>query len=123
MADMHVLDADDNGKFQVVMHFDVPVGNNQASVAFSTILVNAGRNTTILIDGNGNGGTISVAEKTAIQNGTVREHVVSLPIESAGKTLIKTREALREFYASEKIRSNDALQRRLPWFGRNESEA
>jgi len=123
MSDMHVLGANDDGEFTVVMHFAVPGGNNQAGVAFSTILVNSGRNTTVLPNGDGNGGTISTAEKTAITNGTVREHVARDPIQSDGTTLTKTRAALREFYAAEKIRSNDELTRRLPWFGRNESEA
>lgn len=120
---MHVLDANDDGEFTVVMHFAVPLGNNQAGVPFSIILVNAGRNTTVLPDGDGTKGTIGAAEKLEIENGTVREHVARDPIQSDGTTLTKTRAALREFYASEKTRSNAELARQLPWFGRNESEA
>ncbi len=123
MSDMHILDANDDGEFRVVMHFDVPGGNNQAGVAFSTILVNAGRNTTVLPDGNGNAGTINSAEKTSILNGTIREHIAAFPVQSDGTTITKTRAALREFYASEKERTNAGLQRQLRWFGRNESEA
>lgn len=123
MSDMHVLEADEDGRFKIVMHFAVPAGNNAAGVPFPTILVNAGRNTTVLPDGDGNAGTISNGEKTAIQNGTVREHVANDPIQSDGSTFDATQAALREFYAIEKTRSDNELTLRLPWFGRKESEA
>lgn len=82
MAKVHVL-ATDGGLTRVVFHIDVPAGNNGAGVAWTAVIVNSGMGgTTRLPDGAGTGGTISAAEKTAIQAGTVYEveERVSIPL-------------------------------------------
>lgn len=80
MARCHVLDTA-GGLTRVAFHIDVPIGNNDAGTAWSTVLVNSGiGGTTILPDGTGTGGTISAAEKTSIQGGTVFESVDRVPI-------------------------------------------
>lgn len=127
MADMHILTANNNGQFRVVMHFPVPSGNNSAGVAWVDAVVNSGfGGTTTLPDGDGTGGTVDTApggEKDDIESGAVFEHAAGFPIESSGNTIPKVRAALREFYAQEKLNLQNTLKRQLKWFGANESEA
>ncbi len=131
MADMHVLTGDGN-RYRVVMHFDVPAGNNSAGVAWSDAvpksaglgeLGNPATPKTILRDGDGTGATIDATEKTAVESGAMFEHVADFLIESSGFTPLEVRAALRYFYAREKAGVQAAMQRELKWFGTAESEA
>lgn len=119
MADMHVLTGTD-GRWQVVMHFPVPGGNNIAGVSWSEAVKNSGLGgSTGLPDGDGTDGTIGATEKTAVLAGTVLEHVGDFRVESGGSV----QATLREFYANEKVDMAAQLQRRLRYFGATESEA
>lgn len=123
MADMHVLAAGAGG-WRVAMHIAVPSGTNSASVPWSDALVASGiGGTTELADGDGTGGTIGATEKAAIVAGTIFEHVGTFRVESGGTSPENIRDALREFYASEKADLVAQLQRRLRYFGATESEA
>jgi hypothetical protein len=73
MAKAHVLDTI-NGLTRVVFHIDVPSTNNSVGTSWASVLLNSGiGGKTILADGNGSSGTVSVAEKAMITNGTVYE--------------------------------------------------
>ena len=82
MAIWHVLPGD-SGVVRLVCHFPAPVGDNQANPPISHALA-AKRfglsGTTVLPDGDGLGGTISAAEKTAILDGTTLEKVVGFDL-------------------------------------------
>ncbi len=122
MADMHVLIG--NGRqWRVAMHFAVPAGNNTAGVSWSDALANSELGgATVLPDGDGTGGTVSAAEKTSIESGTILEYVVVLPIESGGSSPVNIRDSLREFYAVEKADMLACLASQLRYFGAIESE-
>jgi len=73
MGKAHVLTTSGE-KTHVVYHIPVPSGNNVVGIPWSTALVNSGLGgTTVLPDGNGDGGSISAAEKASIEAGTVYE--------------------------------------------------
>lgn len=121
MADMHILTGD-APKWTIAMHFDVPTGNNSVGVSWVNALVNSGvGGNTSLPDGDGTGGTISAAEKTAIEAGTVYEHVASFPIGSHVQTLSQLRAAVRKFYAIEEAGVVARLQKTLRYFGATEA--
>lgn len=82
MADVHVL-AGSAGIVRLVCHIPIPAGNNQANppISYATAALRAKEaGTTTLPDGDGNGGTISAAEKTSITNGTVVEKAVDFDL-------------------------------------------
>lgn len=123
MADMHVLTGDGN-KWQVVMHIAVPGGTNAVGIPWSIALVNSGLGgSTVLPDGDGNGGTISSAEKVAVLAGTVFEHSTSVLVESGGSDGPGIQATLRQMYASTKAGVQAAISRRLRYFGKTESAA
>lgn len=76
MAKAHVLTTSGE-QIRIAFHVAVPVGNNVAGIAWTTAIRNSGLGgRTVLPDGDGTGGTISVAEKTNITtDGTVYEVV------------------------------------------------
>lgn len=123
MSDMHVLTGD--GKtWRIVMHFAVPGGNNAAGVSWADALVNSGLGgTTVLPNGDGTGGTIVAAEKTAVENGTVFEHEADFRVESGGNSAGNIRASLREFYAAERAGVMAVLSTSLRYFGATESKA
>ena len=132
MSDMHALGSDRNG-YRVVMHFDVPAGDNAVGTSWTDAILavkgkddlgNTALPKTVLQDGDGIvAGTISAAEKAEIEAGTRHEFVDSFPIESGGTSNADLRASLREFYASEKARLTDNLQTQLKYVGHTESEA
>lgn len=116
MAKAHVR-ATAGGLTEVVMHIDVPAGNNNAGTAWSAVLVNSGiGGTTVLPDGTGSGGTISTAEKTSIQTGAVFEVVdrVAIP---PGLNAAQANAFLDAVHAAKVIETQAEIQKRLGYFG------
>ena len=132
MADMHVLSGD-GSNYRVVMHFAVPGGSNAVGVTWVAALLaslttiddlgNTVLPPTVLLDGDGTGGTITAAEKALIEAGTLHEHSRTFRIESGGTSNAELRAALWEFYSQEKTRLTGNLQVNLKYFGHTESEA
>ncbi len=119
MAIMHILTG--NGiEYQVVMHFDVPVGSNSVGNSWGDVLINSGwGGTTQLVEGTGLG-EITPAEKIAIEAGAVHEHSGSFRVESGGTSNDELQTSLREFYDLEEIRVINNLKRVLKYFGHTE---
>ena len=124
MSDMHVLlGAVDGRQWTVVMHIAVPVGNNDVGVSWATALLNSGRGgTTILLDGDGSEGTIDATEKSAIEAGTIFEHVYTFPVESGGTTTAELRTTLRSKYTQQKAVVQAEIQKQLRYYGHTEEE-
>ena len=77
MANLHVLEQIGPGRFRVVLHVAIPVGNNPAGFPWRTAVaahVDAAK-PSVLPDGDGTAGTISAAEKAQIISGAVLEVV------------------------------------------------
>ena len=72
MSNIHVLAGAGLNRYTVVVHVATPAGNNAAGVPWSTAIVNAKRNTTVLLTGNGVG-QITAAEAAQVAAGTVLE--------------------------------------------------
>jgi hypothetical protein len=86
MSAIHILDANGDGQFRVVIHTPVPTGNNSAGLAWKAVLLASGRSgSTVLTEGIGPG-QISTAEKATIVAGDVMEIVESIPLEGGGAT-------------------------------------
>lgn len=67
MAKIHVLKADINGNYQVVIHVDMPEGNNSAGKFWSDCLrYSREQGNTIMTEGS-EVGRITTAEKNAIE--------------------------------------------------------
>ena len=119
---MHIIDGDRDGNYRIVMHFDVPDANNAVNVNYRTALVRSGNaSVSVLVDGDGTGGTIDAVEKAALAAGAVFEHVETMPIESGGTSVALIRQQLRDRYIRESARVLGELQKRLRYFGRNEA--
>ena len=123
MADMHILTGNGD-RWTVIMHLPVPNTNNPVGTNWRTAVV-ASRigGSTSLPDGDGTGGTISAAEKALIEAGEVIEHSASVRLESMGTVLADQRAALRAWFAAAKVNVLVEVQKRLRYFGYNESEA
>jgi hypothetical protein len=122
MASVHVLTKTGEG-YRLAFHYTVPGGNNGAGFSWATAVINSGLGgTTALKDGDGTAGTISAAEKLAIQNGTVIEEIVTWPPPADGTgAMLLTR--LDEHYAARRIEMLAQLQVKLEQFGRNRTVA
>lgn len=125
MSDIHVLTDNGRGKVSVVLHILTPVGTNVPGVPWAVALVNSGLGgTTRMKDGDGTNGTISTAEKTAIEAGTLYETSISYALEDgSGTDTAAQRAALRALSVREKAAATKDIQRRLKYFGHTESEA
>lgn len=74
MADWHILTRGPAG-YRAIFHIPIPATTNPVGVSYRTALVRSGiGGSTVLPDGDGTGGTISAAEKTAIASGALLEH-------------------------------------------------
>lgn len=121
MSDIHVLGGDGLGKWTVVLHFPVAVGNNNAAVSYRTALVNSGRGgTTALTEGTGPG-EISTAELGDIQAGEVYEHSVSFLAESGATDDAEMWSEVQALFAREQTPTLDWLKKRLRYYGKSGS--
>lgn len=83
MANSHVLEQIEPGKYRIVHHLPIPAANNLSSVPYRTILAaevaarvaQVGGRASVLPDGDGTQGTISAAEKAQIVSGAIYELV------------------------------------------------
>lgn len=119
MTDVHVLRRTTPGRYQLVMHFPVPAGNNAAGVLWSAVLVNSGLGgKTVLPDGDGTGGSISAAEKATIANGTIYEVVEEVDLLSAGASSAQITAYADALYTRRLTEVQAELQAILSQFGR-----
>lgn len=72
MSRLHILEANGNNVYSVVVHATTPVGNNSAGIAWSTALQNSGLAMTRMTVGNGPG-QISQAEANQVTSGALIE--------------------------------------------------
>ena len=72
MSNIHVLAGAGRNRYTVLVHVATPAGNNSAGVAWSTAVINAKRNTTVLATGTA-AGQITSAEAAQVAAGTVLE--------------------------------------------------
>lgn len=116
MAKCHVMDTS-GANTRVIYHIAVPAGTNGAGTAWSAVLINSGvGGTTKLTDGTGSGGTISAAEKTAIQAGTTYEVEEYVPI-PAGMNTAQANTFLDNLHAAKVLEIQPQIQARLNLFG------
>lgn len=117
MSDIHILTTS-AGRTRLVLHIAVPDANNSVSVNYRTALLSSGiGGTTSLPDGDGTAGTISSAEKSAIEAGEIYETSASLDIDGQGTTTGSRAAAIRAEYVSRKAAIVALLQRRLKFYG------
>lgn len=116
MARIHVTTTDPaSGTTTLVCHFPVPATPNAGGLSWRDAVKAAGRNTTILPTGNGQGGTLSTTEAANITNGVVYEHVIQFqpdPFSTDG--LAAQVDAL---YAQTEPEVLGRLQRELRYYG------
>lgn len=82
MANSHVLEQTQPGKYRVVHHLPIPAANNPAGISYQVVIaaevaarVEAGGRASALPNGDGTAGTISPAEKAQIVSGAIYELV------------------------------------------------
>jgi hypothetical protein len=120
MSDIHVLRGNDNGIYQIALHFDTPDTNNKAGVSWRDVVVGSGMATSQMIVGT-SAGRISAEEQGKVLAGEVIEHVCQFTIEGRGSDSARISASLRSLYETEKSRILDQLSRRLAYFGHTES--
>lgn len=123
MANVHVIAGGQPGTVRLVCHIATPSISSQANPALTdaqAVLRSGQGGTTILPDGDGNGGTISTAEKNEIIAGTKFERAVDWDLGNdfdqltGPQQLAKLDDKYNQISADERTR----LQRMLRWFGR-----
>lgn len=86
MSKIHVLTSDTNENNQIVIHINIPSGNNLANISWKIAGLNSGIiGTTIMTEGVG-AGQISSSEKANIIAGNEIEIVTNISAESGGAT-------------------------------------
>lgn len=114
MSKLHVLGGSGD-EFLVVVHGPTPAGNNSAGFAWSTLLVNAKRNTTIMTTGSGPG-QITTAEANSIAGGTVIEGVFGFTDDPTMPAA--DRNALLDLIATQTLALHQSrLSQELKWWG------
>ena len=122
MSDIHVLEGNDNGEFQVVFHITIPDATNSVGINYRTALVNSGLGgTTSLVEGTAPG-QIAAAEKLQVEAGEIYEWTSNFTVEGNGTTSIVARDLLRAKYTREAAIAISKLQNQLKYFGYTESE-
>mgnify|MGYP001608016700 CR=1 FL=1 len=108
MANMHLLESP-QGVYRIVCHYAVPAGNNRVGTTWRNALMRFLGGATrpspsVLVDGDGTGGTISTAEKADVLNGVVGEQSETFtpPGDWATLTNPQRNAQLDEFYAAKK---------------------
>lgn len=124
MASVHILDRTGPQSFRVALHIAVPNTPNAAGVNWRTALLNSGLGgVTVLPDGDGAAGTISVSEKTSIQTGALYEVVEEWELLTAGNATAQVLAYLDACYTQKKAAILADLQARLNQFGRTRDVA
>jgi hypothetical protein len=119
MADVHILDGE-GGKLKMACHIPIPSTNNSANVNWRSALIRSRiGGATVMVDGDGTGGTISAAEKTSIQNGELFEEVIEILPDTAGSSGAAQLAYVDARYNATVTRVLASLQDRLKYFGLN----
>lgn len=118
MANWHArTGSGDGNSYTIVFHIAVPSVNNRVGVNYRTALINSGiGGTTVLPDGDGTGGTISAAEKTNIQSGSVIE-IVETFLTNPGETAGALQTRIDAYHTTLTARVQAELQGKLSYFG------
>lgn len=124
MSKIHILGATDEGQYRVVLHFNMPPGNNSAGLTWKSAYVNNWRLNhisqagailapySIMEEGTGPG-QITTAERNQVIAGDVIEIVASIRAESGGTTAASLTAMADQIIAETQAR----LARELKYFG------
>lgn len=113
MAKIHVLSADDENNFTIVIHTSVSAGNNAIGVSWKNAGLASGKTGSTMLTEGLNGWQISTAERASIIEGDRLEIVTSIKVGSGGVT-----QAGLNIFADIKIAEyNVILARQLKYFG------
>lgn len=115
MSKIHIL-KNNNGRYQAILHFAVPVGNNSAGVTWKDCIVNSGRNKTDMTEGVG-AGQIPNAEKVNIIAGDMIEISMSLLVESGGTSGAVLIAAITEMADTHINTGKNRLQKEYKYYG------
>lgn len=121
MSDITVLDK--HGDLtRVVLHFATPSGDNAVGTSWVNALIRSGiGGSTVMVDGDGTGGTISSTEKSGIEAGVIFEQVVNIDIDGSGSNNASRRGVLRAEWAKQSTNLTVHLANKLQFFGHNET--
>lgn len=86
MSKIHILEADTNGNYNVVLHTAVPIGDNSAGKSWKQCLIESGKNGKTSLTVGTNPGNITQKEADTIATGDVIEIKTTFLVESGGKT-------------------------------------
>ena len=117
MAKIHVLKADNNGKYSVVIHTPTPAGNNSVGESWKNAGLQGGDlGKTAMTVGTGPGQTTQI-EFDSIINGDVMEFQGSFLAESGGTSTPEIIAALTQMVDQRIIEEKTRLQRVYKYFG------
>jgi hypothetical protein len=119
MGALHALTTQ-NGGIRIAIHITTPAGTNAAGVTWVLAYLRShGTLTTVLVDGDGTGGTIAAAEKTSVTGGAVIELVDSFPLPSnwAALSAAQRNTAIDAWAAANQNELLLRLQDQLRYFG------
>ena len=122
MSNVHAL-VFDGGSIHLVCHIPIPTVNggvNQAGVAWETAFVRSGGvKPTVMVVGDGTGGTISATERDAILAGQVIEREVHFAFPSNWESLnaAQKNQLVDDKYAQLKNDVQGEVQAALRYFG------
>lgn len=116
MAKLFVLEANNDGMTRLAIHIGVPAGNNSAGSSWSSVLVAAGLNTTVLATGSGPS-ELTAQEAADIAAGTVFESIIEVLAESGGSSGAQLAATVDAAAAAEEARVLTDIQQRYKWYG------
>jgi hypothetical protein len=121
VANIHVLERR-GARHRLVLHVAVPNLANAAGLNYRTALARSGLGTpaSVLLSGDGTGGTIEAAEASALASGALLELVVELDVTQGGSLTNAAAIAayLDDFHAAAAVAAVAQLQAALSQFGR-----
>ncbi|MBU2118642.1 MAG: hypothetical protein KJ954_13730 [Alphaproteobacteria bacterium] len=113
MAKIHILEADHEGNYRMVIHSPIPTGNNFIGLSWKIVGLASGMlGSTILTEGTGIG-QITTAEKAQINSGDLKETVVTVKAESGGGTIASINAMVYSAISDDRAK----LQRQLKYYG------
>ena len=117
MSAIHILGKDNNEHYTIVFHFTINSRNNTANVRWSDALRNSKfTSPSIMVEGDGTGGTISSTEKADLDNCLVVERNIKTTIDLTRPADI-VRADLQRLYNRELTSFQAAWENRLAYFG------
>lgn len=117
MAKIHVLKADDDGKYSVIIHVPTPTGNNSVGKSWKSAALKGGDlGKTVITVGTGPGQTTQ-AEFDSLISGDTMEFSGAFLIESGGGSNAEVIAALNQMVNSRIVTEQSRLQRAYKYFG------